>query len=73
VGAPLNIMGWKGLPDAAGLQGLGVKRLSAATSLFHAGAAAARMAAAAFLADGDSAALVAAGGERPDMNALMKG
>jgi 2-methylisocitrate lyase-like PEP mutase family enzyme len=71
--APLNIMGWAGVPNAAGLKALGVKRLSGATSLFHAGAAAIREAAVAFLADGDSEALTALGGERPDMNALMRG
>lgn len=71
--APLNIMGWAGVPDAAALKALGAKRLSAATSTFHASAAAIRSAAAAFLADGDSEALTARGGERPDMNALMRG
>ncbi len=70
--APLNIMGWAGVPDAAALKALGVKRLSAATSIFHASAAAIRSAAAAFLADGDSETLAAGGGDRPDMNALMR-
>jgi 2-methylisocitrate lyase-like PEP mutase family enzyme len=70
---PLNIMGWAGVPNAATLKALGVRRLSAATSVFHAAANALRAASASFLRDGDSDALAARGGERPDMNALMRG
>jgi 2-methylisocitrate lyase-like PEP mutase family enzyme len=56
-GLPLNLMAWPGLPKTPELKNLGVKRLSAATSIFNAAMESARAAAAAFLADGDSDAL----------------
>ncbi len=73
VALPLNIMAWKGAPDAAALKALGARRLSAATGLFHAAAASIAAVAADFLRSGDSDALTAAGGERPDWNTLMRG
>jgi 2-methylisocitrate lyase-like PEP mutase family enzyme len=70
-GLPLNLMGWPGLPNAAELKALGVKRLSAATSIFNAAMESARSAAAAFLADGDSNALWARRGSPLDYNNLF--
>jgi 2-methylisocitrate lyase-like PEP mutase family enzyme len=70
-GLPLNLMGWPGLPNATELKALGVKRLSAATSIFNAAMESARAAAAAFLADGDSNALWARRGSPPDYNNLF--
>jgi 2-methylisocitrate lyase-like PEP mutase family enzyme len=72
VDMPLNLMAWTGMPDATALKALGVKRLSAATGLFHAAALVVKQSAEAFLATGDSGALVAAGGERSDYNAWFK-
>ncbi|HRP12537.1 MAG TPA: isocitrate lyase/phosphoenolpyruvate mutase family protein, partial [Terricaulis sp.] len=56
-GLPLNVMAVPGQADAAGLKALGVKRLSAATSMFNAAYAALREAADEFLDRGDSDAL----------------
>lgn len=72
VDMPLNLMAWTGLPEAAALKALGARRLSAATGLFHVAASALKQSAEAFLAAGDVAALVAAGGERSDYNAWFK-
>ncbi|GAM96684.1 probable carboxyvinyl-carboxyphosphonate phosphorylmutase [alpha proteobacterium U9-1i] len=72
VAMPLNLMAWSGLPDLATLKSLGAKRLSAATGIFHAAALAVKQSATAFLATGDAAALIAAGGERDDYNAWFK-
>jgi 2-methylisocitrate lyase-like PEP mutase family enzyme len=68
VDMPLNLMGRPGLPAAAALQQLGVRRLSAATGLQRAAMQAVRAAAGRFLADGDSDALAAAGGAAFDYN-----
>jgi len=65
---PLNIMGLPGL-DAAGLQALGVRRLSSATGLFRAAFGPLAKATAAFLRDGDCTALSAAGDGTPNFNA----
>lgn len=70
-GMPLNLMAWPGLPKADELKKLGVKRLSAATSIFNAAMEGARASAAAFLADGDSDALWARRGTPPDYNKLF--
>lgn len=70
-GLPLNVMARPGLPAAATLKELGVKRLSAATATFNAAMAGVRDAAAAFLADGDSEALWARRGNPPDYNKLF--
>lgn len=72
-GLPLNLMAMPGLPDAAGLKALGVKRLSAATGTFNAAYAGLRAAADEFLAAGDSAALWARRGQPLDYNALFTG
>ncbi len=70
-GMPVNVMAMPGLPGAAELKALGVKRLSAATALFNAAMAATHEAAVAFLADGDSGALWARRGAPLDYNALF--
>lgn len=70
-GLPLNVMGWPGLPKAEELKNLGVKRLSAATSIFNAAMESARSAAAAFLVDGDSDALWARRGTPLNYNNLF--
>jgi 2-methylisocitrate lyase-like PEP mutase family enzyme len=56
---PLNIMLLPGLPKAAQLQALGVRRVSSATAPFRAAYATVARATAAFLGDGDPAAFAA--------------
>lgn len=73
VGLPLNAITRKGLPKPAELKVFGVRRLSAGTGISRAAFEATRAAAAQFLADGDSDALVAKGGAPSDLNALFKG
>jgi 2-methylisocitrate lyase-like PEP mutase family enzyme len=51
---PLNVLAWPGLPPAAELRALGVRRLSAGAEVARAALHAARACAAAFLADGRS-------------------
>lgn len=66
---PLNVMGFAGVPAAAELQALGVRRLSSATGMFKAAYAGLKRAAETFLADGDPGPLAAAGQGAPDFNA----
>lgn len=73
VDLPLNVLSWAGVPNAAELKRLGVRRLSAGTEIARATLTTARLAAEAFLADGDSEALAARIGERINFNALMQG
>ena len=63
--APLNLIAWPGVPDAATLAGLGARRLSAGTATFRAAFAALARASAAFVASGDVAALLAGGEGAP--------
>ncbi len=70
---PLNLIAWAGVPKAAALKALGARRLSAGTKIAGAALRAAREAAAAFLADGDSDALSARVGEPVNYNAMFKG
>ncbi len=72
-GMPLNVMAWPGLPDAAELRALGVRRLSAATGIFNAALAGAREAAVDFLAQGDSNTLWQRRGDPLDYNKLFGG
>ncbi|HEX3430786.1 MAG TPA: isocitrate lyase/phosphoenolpyruvate mutase family protein [Rhizomicrobium sp.] len=71
IALPLNILAWPGLPDAARLQALGVRRLSAGAGLARASLGFARSLAEAFLRDGRSEPF----GEGPyanaNINALM--
>lgn len=69
---PLNVIAWTGMPSAAELAALGAQRLSAGTAVAAVALAATRAAAAAFLQDGDSTALKAAGGPAVNYNALVK-
>lgn len=70
-GMPLNVMARPGLPDAAKLKALGVKRLSAATSIFAAAMEGARAATADFLASGSSETLWPRRGEQLNYNKLF--
>jgi 2-methylisocitrate lyase-like PEP mutase family enzyme len=72
-GLPVNVMALPGVPNAAQLKELGVKRLSAATSIFNAAMAGAREAAEDFLATGDAAELWQRRGSPPDYNSLFRG
>ncbi len=65
---PLNVMSRAGVPPAAELQSLGVRRLSSATALFRAAFAPAMRAIEAFVRDGDPSALAAAGQGLPNLN-----
>lgn len=62
---PLNVMGRAGVPAAAELAGLGVRRLSSATSPFRVAYAAMARAVEAFLRDGDPDTLATAGDGAP--------
>lgn len=70
-GLPLNVMAIRGLPDAAELKALGVKRLSAATSTFNAAYSVLREVTDDFLASGDSTALWERRGAPLDYNKLF--
>lgn len=72
-GLPLNLMALPGLPNAAELKRLGVRRLSAATSIFNAAMAAAIAATTEFLAEGDGTKLWARRGTPLDYNKLFGG
>ncbi|MEM6456768.1 MAG: isocitrate lyase/phosphoenolpyruvate mutase family protein [Acidobacteriota bacterium] len=71
VGMPLNVMACPGLPAVAELQRLGVRRLSAGTSLAQMVYGQVSERAAAFLRDGDSDATTADGMPYADINALF--
>lgn len=62
---PLNVMGWAGVPKAAELQGLGVRRLSSATSPARVAYGAMARAVEAYLRDGDPDALAKAADGAP--------
>lgn len=70
---PLNVMGWAGVPKAADLQAMGVRRLSAATNMARAVWAALAKSTKMYLFDGDNDALTAQGEAGADYNALFKG
>lgn len=70
-GMPLNVMARPGLADAAKLKTLGVKRLSAATSIFAAAMEGARAATVDFLASGASDTLWPRRGEQLNYNKLF--
>ena len=72
VDIPINVITMPGLPNAAELKALGVKRLSGATRIFGVAMAAARAAAEDFLRDGDSDALAQRMGKPPPWNDLFK-
>ena len=64
---PLNIMGWRGVPKAADLAPLGVRRLSTATNPFRVAYAALAKSMAQLMADGDPDALAKAGEGFPNL------
>jgi 2-methylisocitrate lyase-like PEP mutase family enzyme len=72
IALPLNVLAWPGLPDAAKLKSLGVRRLSAGAGLGRASFAFTRSVAEAFLRDGRSEPF----GEGPfanmNINSLMQ-
>lgn len=69
---PLNLLAWSGLPAASELVRLGVRRLSAGSSIAQAALGRAKALAAAFLRDGHRDA-PAEGATHRDMNALLAG
>jgi len=71
IALPLNIMARSGVPSAAELQRLGVRRLSAAAWLARAALKTVHDAASAFLANGDCDALGAAAGAIVDYNGML--
>ena len=70
-GLPLNVMARAGLPEAAGLEALGVRRLSSGGDLAEALYGRLRDLASAFLSSGDSEPLGHGAMSYPDLNALM--
>ena len=72
LGLPLNLLARPNLPDAPGLEALGVRRLSAGSNLSAAAYAAADRLTRGFLADGDSKPQAAEAMDYGALNALMK-
>lgn len=68
---PLNLLAFPGLPAAAELEGLGVRRLSAGSGLASAAYGRVAALARAFLADGASEPMMEGGLPWSDLNALM--
>jgi 2-methylisocitrate lyase-like PEP mutase family enzyme len=72
-GLPLNVMAWRGLPPASELVGLGVRRLSAGSSIAQGALARTATAATAFLRTGSSDAVSNNVMPYAEINALMVG
>ena len=72
LGLPLNLLARPALPDAKGLEVLGVRRLSAGSNIAAAAYAAADRLTRGFLADGDSKPQAAEAMDYGALNALMK-
>ena len=72
LGMPLNLLARAALPDAKGLEALGVRRLSAGSNIAAAAYAAADRLTRAFLADGSSGPQAAEAMDYGALNALMK-
>jgi 2-methylisocitrate lyase-like PEP mutase family enzyme len=70
---PLNLMAWRGLPPAAELEALGVRRLSAGAGIVEAAYAKTLRLAGAFLKTGASDPVTAESRTYPEINALMAG
>ena len=70
---PLNVLAWRGLPPAAELAPLGVKRLSAGSGIPQALWGRAATLAKAFLAEGASGPLAEGAMTHPEINALFLG
>ena len=73
VGLPLNLISWPGLPPLAELHRLGVRRLSAGSSIAQAALSRARTLAAAFLRDGHREAPAEGALTHRELNALIAG
>ena len=73
LGMPLNLLAREALPDAAGLEALGVRRLSAGSNIAAAAYAATDRLTRGFLADGSSKAQAAEAMDYGALNALMQG
>ena len=73
LGMPLNLLARPALPDAAGLEALGVRRLSAGSNLAAAAYRTAETLTRGFLADGRSEAQIAAAMDYGVLNGLMAG
>jgi 2-methylisocitrate lyase-like PEP mutase family enzyme len=71
LGLPLNLLARPGLADAAGLEALGVRRLSAGSNIAAAAYQTADVLTRGFLADGRSEAQIAAAMDYGALNALM--
>ncbi|HEX2592170.1 MAG TPA: isocitrate lyase/phosphoenolpyruvate mutase family protein [Rhizomicrobium sp.] len=69
---PLNVLAWGGLPDAATLKSLGVKRLSAGSGIALRTNDLAHSLAQAFLADGKSEHMAGATLTNPALNGIMR-
>ncbi|WP_298163641.1 isocitrate lyase/phosphoenolpyruvate mutase family protein [Brevundimonas sp.] len=72
LGLPLNLLARPALPDAKGLEALGVRRLSAGSNIAAAAYATADRLTRGFLADGDSKPQAAEAMDYGALNALMK-
>jgi 2-methylisocitrate lyase-like PEP mutase family enzyme len=72
ISLPLNVLAWPGLPDAAKLKSLGVRRLSAGAGLARASLGFTRSAAEAFLRDGRSEPFGQGALASVNINALMQ-
>lgn len=70
-GLPLNVLAWPGLAPAAKLGAMGVRRISAGSSIAQAALGRARDLAKAFLAEGNSAPMFEGGILYPELNALF--
>jgi 2-methylisocitrate lyase-like PEP mutase family enzyme len=71
VGLPLNVMAWPGLPSASELEAMGVRRLSAGSSIAEAAFGRIASLAAAFLRTGGSDPLAEGGMPYAEINGLM--
>jgi len=72
VGLPLNALAWPGLPPAARLEAIGVRRLSAGSGLAKAALGELHALAAAFLAEGRSEPFARGALANPELNRLMR-
>jgi 2-methylisocitrate lyase-like PEP mutase family enzyme len=69
---PINVLAWPGLPSAADLKKLGVRRLSAGSGIALMATDVAHALAKSFLADGKSEHLSGAKLSNPDVNGMMR-
>jgi 2-methylisocitrate lyase-like PEP mutase family enzyme len=72
VALPLNVLAWPGLPDAAALQEIGVRRLSAGSGIGKAVLGYTLDMAKAFLAEGRSEPITGGTLTNPDVNGMMR-